>query len=82
MVTIRSGGMSITLYAYHFCVLGAFKILFAILKDIKLGMVTHVCNPSHSGEECRRIMSSRPAQAKIAERPCVKNKIRTKGLGA
>jgi hypothetical protein len=37
-------------------------------------------NPSYSGSGCRRIMSSRLAQAKLL-RPCLKNKSLKKGCG-
>jgi hypothetical protein len=37
-------------------------------------MVAHVCNLSYSTGRGRRIMSSRPAQEKVAVRPCLKNK--------
>jgi hypothetical protein len=39
------------------------------------GMAMHICNPSCSGGENRRIMTLKPAQAKV---PCLK--IKTKGL--
>jgi hypothetical protein len=36
-------------------------------------MVGHTCNPSSLGGRGRRVASSKPAQAKVAERPCLKN---------
>jgi hypothetical protein len=43
-------------------------------------MVVHAYNPNYSGGRDRRIVSLRPAWAKVAERPCLKNKIKTKVL--
>jgi hypothetical protein len=46
-------------------------------------MVAHASNLSYSGGGSRRIVNSRPPQAKLAARPCLKNKIKkqTKGAG-
>jgi hypothetical protein len=35
--------------------------------------VADTCNPRYLGDEGRRISSSRPAQAKVAARTCLKN---------
>jgi hypothetical protein len=42
--------------------------------------VVHICNPIYSGGGDRRSSSVRPDQAKLV-RPCLKSKIKTKGLG-
>jgi hypothetical protein len=39
----------------------------------KLSMVVYACNPSYSGGRCRRITSSKPAQAKLLK-PFLKKK--------
>jgi hypothetical protein len=39
----------------------------------------HICNPSYSGGGGRKIMSLSLIRAKLA-RPCLKNKIKPKGL--
>jgi hypothetical protein len=41
----------------------------------------YIYNLNYFGGRGRRIKSSRPAQVKVAVRPCLKNKIKTKGLG-
>jgi hypothetical protein len=43
------------------------------------GVVVHSCNSSYSGGG-RRIVSLKPARAKVAVRPCLKNEIKIKGL--
>jgi hypothetical protein len=43
-------------------------------------VVVHICNPIYSGGGDRRSSSVRPDQAKLV-RPCLKSKIKTKGLG-
>jgi hypothetical protein len=44
------------------------------------GMVVHAYNSRYSGGRRRRIASLRPTRQKLA-RPCLKNKLKAKGLG-
>jgi hypothetical protein len=48
-----------------------------------LSVVVHTVSPATQeiGTGCRRIESSRPGQAKVMLRPCLKSKIKTKELG-
>jgi hypothetical protein len=48
-------------------------------KDMLTGMVAPACNSSYSGVRGRRMVSSRPAWAKLGD-PHLKNKMQTKGL--
>jgi hypothetical protein len=51
------------------------------LKELKPDVMVHACNRSYSGARGRRITGLRPAWAKVVVKPCLKNKIKTKGPG-